>query len=499
MHPILFRIPLPAMPLKLWWALAAVCAIAALSAIFSLRKHDRGSAAVAFVVAAGAAIAGWAFRATQLDAQALPIYSYGVMLGLSLIVGWYITLTLADRDGLPRETMANCYIVTALAAVAGARLLYVATNPEEFKELSDVFAMRRGGLVAYGGFLGGFVGSWLYLRSQKIRLMPWADAAVPSLAAGLFITRIGCYLFGCDFGKRLSDTAPAFLKKVGTFPHWTGAAVAAGDGSPAYVKHLETFRGTPLGTAILKDGHSLPVHPTQIYESVAGLALLALLLWQRKHQKFRGQVFFMFAFAYGFARFLIEIVRDDPERNAYGLYLPQHVYLPVALALFAVAFIFGIALSIRSEQARLAARVVAGVVPVAAFLVLKPVSFAKQTSIQLSTSQWIGLVSALVCAYFYAKFWDEARRKPRAAMGPESLGEGAFAPEADESEAPKKKKAKKAAGAPSSSGKATTEEEREGPPVVDQDGEDDDGGDEDSDSDDDAPEDDAPEPEPAKG
>ena len=38
MHPILFRIPLPTMPLKLWWALAAVAAIAAIYALLGLRR-----------------------------------------------------------------------------------------------------------------------------------------------------------------------------------------------------------------------------------------------------------------------------------------------------------------------------------------------------------------------------------------------------------------------------------------------------------------------------
>ena len=57
--------------------------------------------------------------------SAIPIYSYGVMLGLSLVVGWYLTLSLAEKDGLPRETMANNYVITALAAVISSRLLYV--------------------------------------------------------------------------------------------------------------------------------------------------------------------------------------------------------------------------------------------------------------------------------------------------------------------------------------------------------------------------------------
>ena len=54
-----------------------------------------------------------------------------------------------------------------------------------------------------------------YLRKKGMRLMPWADVAVPSLASGLAITRIGCYLFGCDYGAP-TDAAWAMPEAVRT-------------------------------------------------------------------------------------------------------------------------------------------------------------------------------------------------------------------------------------------------------------------------------------------
>jgi phosphatidylglycerol:prolipoprotein diacylglycerol transferase len=424
MHPILFRIPLPKMPLKLWWALAAVAAIAAIYALLGLRRKDRGSALIALVVGVGAGVAGYVFRETKYEAANLPIYSYGVMLGLSLVVGWYLTLTLAERDGLPKETMANCYVITAIAAILGSRILYVVTNPDEFKQASDFFALRRGGLVAYGGFLGGYIGSWLYLRAQKIRLMPWADVAVPSLASGLLITRIGCYLFGCDFGKRLPETAPAALKKLGTFPHWTQGTLEGSEGAPAFARHLDIVgKHSPAGEELIKMGHSFPVHPTQIYESLVGLALLALLLWQRKSQRFRGQIFFLFAFGYGYLRFLIETLRDDSERGEFGPMMGEHWLISLSLLVMSIAFVFGISLGIANAKVRNATRLLAFIPPIVAFVALRPASFGKQQAVQLSTSQWIGLLSAVICAYFYAKFWETARKSPKLAMGLESLGD----------------------------------------------------------------------------
>jgi phosphatidylglycerol:prolipoprotein diacylglycerol transferase len=422
MHPILFRIPLPHMPLKLWWALAAVTAIAAVYAVIAGIRRERSDALTALVVALGAAAGAWFWRASTYEAPNVPIYAYGVMLGTSLVVGWYLTLPLAEKDGLPKETMANCYVVTALAALAGSRILYIVTNPDEFKSVGDLFALRNGGLVAYGGFIGGLLGSWAFLAPKKIRLLAWADDAVPSLASGLLITRIGCYLFGCDFGKRLPDGAPGWLKTLGTFPHWAAGTLASGDGSPAYVRHLDVYRGTALETDLIRLNSSFPVHPTQIYESLVGLVLLVLLLWQRKYTRFRGQVFFLFVFAYGFLRFVLELWRDDVERGSYGPTLDEHVFIPLCLFLLALGFIFGISLGIANERARTIARVASVVPPIVAYLLLKPVSFGASIPYQLSTSQLIGVGSALAVSFFYARFWEDARKHPRMAM---SLGDAA--------------------------------------------------------------------------
>ncbi len=441
MHPILFRIPLPNRPLKLWWALVVLAVLAALYGAWALRKRQRDDALSGLVVAALACAGAYYWRATEYKLDGLPIYSYGVLLGSSLIVGWFLTLGLAEKDGLPRETMANCYVITAIAALVGSRLLYIATNPAQFDTTADWLALRRGGLVAYGGFLGGFLGSWLYLSRQHLKLLPWADIAVPSLAAGLMITRIGCYLYGCDFGTRLSPTAPAFLQKLGSFPHLTDGTLGYDDkgnalvGSIPYAHHLKKCQDLVYKAADcihLKD-HSFPVHPTQIYEALIGLGLLALLLWHRKHQKFRGQIFFTFVFAYGFLRFLLELWRDDDERGNVPPQLDRYVLVSGGLLLFALAFIFGISLGIQNKNVRTVARVLSVVPAIVAFAVLRPGQF-ESDPYNLSSSQFIGLLSAVLVAYFYAKLWEGARKNPEQAM---SLGL------ALDKELKKKKKAKK--------------------------------------------------------
>ncbi len=354
------------------------------------------------------------------ELHALPIYSYGVMLGLSFVVGWYLTLGLIKRDftaayneatGLAFvEKFANCYVVTAFSALLASRLLYVVTNLDEFHTLKDLFALRRGGLVAYGGFLGGFVGSLAYLRIIRVRLLPWADAAVPSLASGLMITRIGCYLFGCDFGKPLTGAAPEWLKTLGTFPHWPEGTLDHGSGSPAWVHHVQ-HRGLGMESVA-----SFPVHPTQLYESAVGLSLLVLLLWVRRQQKFRGQIFLVFTFGYGLLRFLLEMLRDDVERGEYGPSMAEHVILPGALAALALAYAVGIAPTLKEVVLRRVTQVAAFVPAVVAYLVLRPETFGEQSLVQLSTSQWVALLTAVPAAIAYGIYAKAAAAHPGSAM-----------------------------------------------------------------------------------
>jgi phosphatidylglycerol:prolipoprotein diacylglycerol transferase len=256
--------------------------------------------------------------------------------------------------------------------------------------------------------------------------MPWADIAVPSLASGLFITRIGCYLYGCDFGTRLSMNAPGWLQKLGSFPHLPDGTLGYDEkgnalvGSIPYAHHLKMCQDLVYKAADcinLKD-HSLPVHPTQLYEALVGLALLGLLLWHRKHQKFRGQIFFTFVFSYGFLRFLLELWRDDEERGNVPPSMDRYILISGGLLLFALAYIFGVSLGVPNKNVRNVTRALSVVPAIVAFVALKPHQF-ESDEYNLSTSQFIGLLSALLVSYFYAKFWEEARKSPKQAM---SLG-----------------------------------------------------------------------------
>ena len=57
-----------------------------------------------------------------------PIYAYGVMLGTSLVVGWFMAMQLAKQDGIDQQEAGSIYMWTAVWSIIGSRLLYVITN-----------------------------------------------------------------------------------------------------------------------------------------------------------------------------------------------------------------------------------------------------------------------------------------------------------------------------------------------------------------------------------
>ncbi len=249
----------------------------------------------------------------------VPIYSYGVMLGTSLMVGWLLAMRLAKQDGIGQEAAAAIYMWSAIWSIIGSRLLWFITTPGV--PLSELILINRGGLVAYGGMIGGFLASWYGCWRRKIPLLRWADVAAPAVVLGTAITRVGCLLFGCDFGAR-SDLPWAIR-----FPH----------GSPAWEHHVQLYgleKTAPW---------SYPVHPTQIYESLVGLLLFGLLMLLRRYRRFSGQVFLGWVLGYGVLRSLIETVRDDDDRGLYTLPF-THVVLSTSQIIGVVSVVLGLVL-----------------------------------------------------------------------------------------------------------------------------------------------------------
>ena len=178
---------------------------------------------------------------------------------------------------------------------------------------TDCFAWARfwaGGLTYYGGFLGAVAASWYLLKRDRFPYWRAADMAGFVVPVGLAFGRMGCLLAGCCFGLQ-TDSAVGLV-----FP----------SNSPASESQ---FKAGHLPSMHLP---SLPVHPTQIYESAASLAIAAFcLFYVHPRKRYDGQVFLSFVALYAATRFFIEILRSDDRGEILGLSTSQIIGLALVV------------------------------------------------------------------------------------------------------------------------------------------------------------------------
>ncbi len=206
-----------------------------------------------------------------------PIKSYGLLLALSFAVGIWVAARRGRAAGFKREFVYDLSFVILVSSLVGVRLAYVLTHLSEFTgHWHRVFLINEGGLTLYGGIILALVAGWWWCRRHDVRFLEAADVMIPSVALGIGITRIGCFLAGCCYGE------PCSVPWAVHFP----------DGAPA------TLQFGPVG-----------VHPSQLYASAGGFVIFGLLIaWERWSRR-PGESLGRFLLLYGIQRFIVDFTR----------------------------------------------------------------------------------------------------------------------------------------------------------------------------------------------
>jgi phosphatidylglycerol:prolipoprotein diacylglycerol transferase len=205
----LFRIPYEwgGVPIFGVGVLLAIWAVISAATIFGLVRQYGWSAetlsSLPVLLLAGAAI----LFLPRVFPDGLPIRGYGVMLLAGIITGVAMAMYRARQGGLDPEVILSLAIWLVVCGVIGARLFYVIEYwREKFAGLGpramllEVLNIPEGGLVIYGGFFGAAVGFAIFVRKHGLPLLAMADLIAPSMAIGLALGRIGCFLNGCCYG-----------------------------------------------------------------------------------------------------------------------------------------------------------------------------------------------------------------------------------------------------------------------------------------------------------
>lgn len=384
------------------WALAAWLVVAIGLSVIQGRRSGWNAetwGSLPLFLAIAAAIVFFLPRLEEYDPVGerivgLPIRGFGVMVTLGVICGVALAAYAARREGLDPELIYSLAFWMFLGGIGGARLFYVVQYWNEYRReslgatLIEVFKFTQGGLVLYGGLLGGVGAALVWLRVKRLPILVVADLIAPSMVVGLAWGRIGCFLHGCCYGGLCAASAwgvtfPAYsppyehqqseglfhglrLTRDSAAQGWKvrevdpeGPAARHGVEVGDVVRAIngedwEKFAGQRVPARLfgprlelrLADGRevtwlidefparSRPVYPVQLYSSLHA-ALLAYLLWvifpwRRKD----GEVIAWLLTLYPVGRIFEELIRDD-EPGRFGTSLTISQWVSVAILLVA--------------------------------------------------------------------------------------------------------------------------------------------------------------------
>ncbi len=268
--------------------------------------------------------------------EGLPIHTYGVLIGAGFICAVTVSAWLAVREwpgelGLKRrDQIFDLAFYLFIGAMIGSRVVFIIVNWKDYAAQPSKIFDLGGGLVFYGGLIGASVTAFWYARKHDIEFMRLADIAMPTVSLGQAFGRLGCFSAGCCWGK---VTDPA-TKTAVHFPGSNATNLFGGLSSTpslAYTSQIDDKRyvleatgqvthdavagSVQIGQWVAQHGHTLPVHPTQLYESLGQMVLFVALLTARKYRHFHGQIFGMWLMCYAVLRSSVELFRGDLERG----------------------------------------------------------------------------------------------------------------------------------------------------------------------------------------
>jgi phosphatidylglycerol:prolipoprotein diacylglycerol transferase len=236
--------------------------------------------------------------------------------GLAVLAAFVISQIICQRElwrrghDLEADAMPDIVLAALIGTLIGAKGYYVILTGDP----RAVFS--RGGFVFWGGFIGAVLLCWLAIRHKKLSFPRIADVAGIAIAAGYAVGRTGCWAVGDDYGRP-----------------WSGPfAVQFPEGAPpstALVMSQQFGAQLPAGTP---PDAVIAVHPTQLYETVMGFVMFAILWRLRGHRRMEGWLFGVYCVLAGVERFIVEFFRAKDDRLFAGLSTAQMI----AMAIFAI-------------------------------------------------------------------------------------------------------------------------------------------------------------------
>lgn len=215
--------------------------------------------------------------------ETITIYSYGFFIACGAIAGTIYTAYQGKKQlGIKFETIQMLVTLIIIASVVGGKFFVIFENPNLY--LKDPALLIKGfstGFVFYGSLLFAIPTMLLFFRKHKIPTLPMLDIMAATTCIVHGFGRMGCFMAGCCYGTE----SEGFFSVTFTDPKCIAE---------------------PLNT---------PLHPTQIYSTLAIFTILAIILFVSRRKQFDGQLFMLYLMLYAITRSILEIFRGDLDRG----------------------------------------------------------------------------------------------------------------------------------------------------------------------------------------
>ncbi len=247
----------------------------------------------------------WSVSPDIFSIGPVTIRYYGLLFVLGFISGYYLFKRYYKIEGIPLPEVDRLSVFVFIGAVLGARLGHVFFyEPAYYLENPlSIFKVWEGGLASHGGTLGLLIALWFYADRKKSKYVWILDRmSMPTALAGAFI-RLGNLMNSEIYGHETS---------------------------------------LPWGFVFVKDGQTIPKHPTQIYEALAYLGVF-IFLWivynKRKENTPRGIMIGWFMVLVFGARFFVEFVKEVQVGFEQDMALNMGQILSIPFVIFGIFMI----------------------------------------------------------------------------------------------------------------------------------------------------------------
>lgn len=212
----------------------------------------------------------------SIELGPLTIQTFGLCVAIAFLCSGAVLMRRFRELGWDPDFAYEATGAALIGGIVGARLWWALGDPSALADDPAGRLFGGSGLTWYGGAIGGTLSVWAWAYWRQLALWEMAGAAVPALALGYALGRVGCQVSGDgDYGIP-SDVPWAMAYPKGEVPT------------------------------------TVAVHPTPIYETV-WMGLVALMLWQLRDRVPAKVLVAIYLLSAGLERFVIEFWRRNPS------------------------------------------------------------------------------------------------------------------------------------------------------------------------------------------